>query len=266
MKTTVLKLIASAIMALSVFVLSSCKKQDDPTPPSSPVSQRIAEIQSGSDFMKFEYNADNTVKKVTAKLEMETSGETETYHVKYDGFKKITEVTYGTNQRIVPVYNNNIITRANAYEGETQTGFTQYGYQNGLLKTATVFFVLADNSAEPMLKLEFTHDAKGNVTKTDTYISFLGKELAYSGSTIYTYDDKVNPLLPNKEFLSLLWMPASPNNVLSEEVKTVEGTTESLTTYTYNYLSNRLPGSGTAVTKKSGEPDLVENMRYIYNQ
>src|SRR5215203_5370473 len=105
------KLLRLVLFSTVLLLVSSCKKDDAPAPTPVPAA-KLAEYKDGDDFIRFQYNADGTVRKATVKNEINTSGEVVDFSISYNANKKITEVNSTSGEKIVPVYENNILVRA----------------------------------------------------------------------------------------------------------------------------------------------------------
>ena len=97
-------------------------------------------------------------------------GSTLTYTVNYNAAKKITSLET-TDEKIVPVYENNILTRADIFMENEKVGYTAYQYEGGLIKKATIYFG-ESNVYFPVLEFIFTYTAAGNIEKNGNICSF----------------------------------------------------------------------------------------------
>lgn len=265
MKSINLKQIVLVTLIAATTFISSCKdKEADNIIPSS---SKITEYQAGEDFMRFEYGTDNKLKRLTANLETATNGETENYDLVYHTNGQIKEVNISGNRKMVPVYTNGQITRADIFEDNVKTGFTEYVFQSGNLKTVEVKMLAANNQPQTIIKMVYSYDSKNNISKAETFMSLFGVgELAYAGKTEFTYDSKNNPLFAHKELFNLLWMPTSASNVLTEKFYAPDGALDEDASYVYQYYSNQLPKSATALIKIPGEPNKTETIEYTYKK
>lgn len=62
-----------------------------------------------------------------------------TYTVNYDAAKKITSLDAGA-EKIIPVYENNLLKRADIFQDGERVGYTNYLFENSLLRRATIYF------------------------------------------------------------------------------------------------------------------------------
>jgi len=179
----------------------SCKKDknENPTPP-PPATELIKEFKTGDEFIRFDYSAAGDVNKVTIKTDANTGGATLEYTVTYAAAKKIASLET-PGEKIVPVYENGLVTRADIFQDNERVGYTNYLYDNGAIKRATIYFGQA-NDFNPFLEFNFAYNAAGNVTETVALItSGEPGHMERSGLTTYQYDQKTNPLYAQKELL-----------------------------------------------------------------
>ena len=242
----------------------SCKKEKDgdvPTPP--PASQRIKEFKSGEEFVRFDYNANGDVTKVTLNSDITTSGSVMTYTVNYNAAKKIASLET-TDEKIVPVYENNILTRADIFVENEKVGYTAYQYEAGLIKKATIYFG-ESNEYIPALEFIFTYTAADNIEKTETFMA-TGEpgQMERTGHVSYQYDQKSNPLYAQRELMTLFWQAVSKNNPTVENHFDEDLQPEDKFTYDYLYNSNGLPKSAVVKQGLPGQPIVTTNLDYIY--
>lgn len=263
---TKLKQTLSALIVFTSVIagLSSCKKDNDNGPVPPPASTKLSEYRDGEDLLKLDYNADGSVKQVTIKSEGTTSGNLIDYNIAYSNDKKISEVTSSAGEKLIPVYQNGVMTRVEVFEGAEKTGFTDYAYQNNLLKKATIFWGSEDEFL-PFLEFQFTYNNAGNLIRTDVLMAtdILGN-LEPAGFTTYLHDDKVNPLFAYKDLLSLLWVAPSKNNIKQEDHFDADQQLEDRFTYTYTYKANGLPEGGESKNGLPGGPVTTSQIQFIY--
>ena len=265
MKSINLNQVVFITLIAAINLISSCKEKE--TDDLIPSNSKITEYKTGDDFMRFEYSADNKLKRLTANLETATNGETENYDLVYHTNGQIKEVNITGNRKMMPVYTNGLLTRADIFEDNVKTGFTEYVFQSGNLKTVEVKMLAANNQAQTIIKMVYSYDGKNNISKAETFMSLFGVgELAYAGKTEFTYDSKSNPLFAHRELFNLLWMPVSPSNVLTEKSFAPDGALDEDITYAYQYYNNQLPKSAAALVKMPGEPNKTETIEYTYKK
>ncbi|MFC0774805.1 hypothetical protein [Terrimonas alba] len=248
--------------ALTTSVVSCKKEKDnnDPTPP--PASQRIKEFKNGEEFIRFDYNVNGDVNKVTLNSDI-TDGSTLTYTVNYNAAKKITSLET-TDEKITPVYENNILTRADIFMENERVGYTAYQYEGGLIEKATIYFG-EGNDYIPALEFIFTYTATGNIEKTETFLA-TGEpgQMERSGHVSYQYDQKSNPLYAQRELMALFWQAVSKNNIIVENHFDANLQPEDKFTYDYLYNSSGLPKSAVVKQGLPGQPTVTSNLDYIY--
>lgn len=262
--TRILSHVFTASMLL--FVMASCKKDKSvDTGVTPPPAVTLSEYRNDDEFAKFEYNADGSVKKVTMKSELNTNGAIVDYNVTYNANKKIKELVTSTGSKIVPVYAGNVLERADIFDGGTdRSGYTNYLYEGGNLKRATIYLMGVDDF-EPMLEFNFEYNAAGNVIKTVVMVSNgEPNKLVRAGHVEQQYDAKFNPLAAHKELLALLWHPTSKNNPTVEDHFDADLQPEDKTVYTYTYKANGYPENAQVKNGLPGGPQTTTNVQYIY--
>ena len=256
----------SLVLLTAVLFFASCKKDDNPNPnPTPPPAPKIQEFKDGDDFMKFEYNADGTLKKATVKNEINTSNEIVDFNVTYNANKVITEVNSTSGEKIVPVYENSKLVRADIFMGGHRTGYTSYHFEGGNIHTATIYVEAGDNDYVPILEFRYNFNAAGNINEGIILVaSDQANTLVRAGSVELEYDAKPNPLYELKDFLALLWQGASKNNVVLEKVFDSQLQLEDRSTYTYTYKANGFPEKADVKTGLPGQPEELSTVGFTY--
>lgn len=266
-KQTLSTLLVVTFLAGSI---TSCKKDKNDDPGTNPgpgpdpgVTAVLKEYKNGDDFVKFEFNADGTVKKATLNDET-TNGSTIDYNITYNAQKKITELNSTAGEKIVPVYENGALSRADVFEGTERTGFTNYTYENNQLKRATIYWGQGTDFAA-FLEFQFEYNAAGNLSKTITLMATdqLGT-LNRVGHIDYQYDNKTNPLLAFKDLFLLFWQAPSKNNVIQEDHFDENLQPEDRFVYTYTYKSNGLPDHAEVKEGLPGGPVTTSQVNFTY--
>jgi len=260
--------------SVSVFLLFtalltgavSCKKDKDENttpPPPPPPTERLKEFKTGDEFIRFDYNVAGNVNKVTLKTDATTGGATLTYTVTYAAGNKIASLET-PGEKIVPVYENNLMTRADIFQDNERIGYTTYLYDNGAIKRATIYFG-EGNDFNPFLDFIFTYNAAGNVTET-VVLGANGEpgHMERSGHITYQYDQKINPLYAQRELLSLFWLAPSKNNITVENEFDADLQPEDKSVYNYTYNTNGLPKSAIVTQGLPGQPPTTSNLDFTY--
>jgi hypothetical protein len=265
--TSVLKKNISSALLVTAFVavLCSCKKDKEDGPGNNPpVTERIKQYTQGNEFVKFDYNASGDVTTVTINSEVNTGGVPTAYSVSYDGAKKITSLQNTDGEKIVPVYENNRIIRADMLIADERIGYTTYNYENGNLKRATIYFG-QDTDYEPFLMFEFTYNTAGNLTQTVSMVSNgMPGMLVRAGHVDAQYDNKTNPLYAQRELMILFWQSISKNNVTLEDHFDANQVAEDRFTYNYTYNAKGLPTAAVVAQGLPGGPTTALNVLYVY--
>ncbi len=270
-----MKFVSSTRQILSAFLLFtgllagtvSCKKDKndapEPTPPPS-AAQKIKEFKDGEEFIRFDYNAAGDVNKVTINTELNTGGTEMIYTVQYNANKKIAALESPDGLKIIPVYENNIMTRADMLENGERIGYTNYLYENGQVSRAAVYF---GEGTDFMAFLEFifTYSTSGNITKVEMFIAGeQPNQMVRSGHVNFQYDDKNNPLYVQRDLLALFWQGASKNNIKVEDHFDEDLQPEDKFVYTYQYNNNGQPKSAVVTQGLPGQPVTTSNVNFIY--
>ena len=257
----------SLVLLTAVLFFASCKKDDNPNPapPPPPPAPKIQEFKDGDDFMKFEYNADGTLKKATVKNEINTSNEIVDFNVTYNANKVITEVNSSSGEKIVPVYDNNKLVRADIFMAGHRTGYTSYHFAGGNIHSATIYVEAEEDDYVPILEFRYNFNGAGNIQ--EGIILVAGEEpnvMIRAGSVEMEYDAKPNPLHELKDFLALLWQGASKNNVVLEKVYNPQLQEEDRSVYTYTYKANGFPEKADVKTGLPGQPQENSTVGFTY--
>ena len=251
------------IISLMIF-MGSCKKdkKDAPAPP--PVAAKIQEYRDGDEFIRFNYNTDGTVRKATIKSELNTAGTIVDFNISYNGEKKISSISTSAGETIIPVYENNVMIRADNFVGSSRKGYTNYQFANGSLTKATIYQGQGTDFI-PILEFDFTCNAAGNVTET---VLFAGTDvpgqMVRAGHVESQYDQKTNPLYEHKELLALLWHSVSKNNIVREDQFDANLSLEDQYFYTYTYKENGLPEHASVRKGLPGQPPATSDVNFIY--
>jgi len=211
-------LFAFYLFVIPVILFVFCKKEEvinhatDVTP-----VKKITRYSNGDEFIQFEYNNNETIKKVTIKNNVSTAGEVTSFDVTYNNDKTIKELTAADSEKIVAQYKDDLLTSADIIQNGKKVAFTNYDYESGNLKYISIYYC-EEEANIPVLKLIFNYNNSGNVTEITTLYAD-GKEgdLTYAGKAKMQYDTNTNSLYQYKDILALFWQPASKNNLIIED-------------------------------------------------
>lgn len=260
-----MKLLKSIFLfALAIAGFTSCKKDSNSPGPGDPQTPETELVQftNGDEYVKFNYGTDNNITTVIMKNEIMTGDEETTYDVKYAN-GKIASLT-SPMHKIVPVYENGALKRADMLENEERVSFTNYDYENNRLKTVTLYYN-NDGAYHPVFSYVLNYDSSENASEVIAMIA--GNQpnlLVRAGSVNMQYDNKVNPLYKHKDLLLMLWQVATKNNVTAEDHFDADLNLEDKYAYTYDYLSNGLPKNAQVKKGLPGQPSETININYIY--
>ena len=266
MQATLFKKAISRVL-LSVGLIASliaCKKDKDNGPggPGNPGNAKLATYTNGEDYVKFDYNTDGTVKKLIVNTDLNTYGNEIEFNVVYDAQKKITKLE--SDVQVIEVeYTNNVLSRANILENGMQTGYTNYHYEGGNLKTATLYFG-ESGTFEPVMEYHMTYNAQGNLTETVNMIATEPNHMERSGSITYQYDDKINPLYEHRQLLALFWQSVTKNNITVENHVDADNQPEDKFQYTYTYNAKGLPEKATVKQGLPGGEQSNSEIKFTY--
>lgn len=247
--------------ALTTSIISCKKDNNDTTPP--PASQRIKEFKNGEQFVRFDYNVNGDVTKVTINDDDNTGGAEMTYIVNYNGAKKISSLE-SLEEKIVPVYENNVLIRSDIFQANERVGYSTYHYEGGSLKRSTIYFG-EDTDFMPVLEFVFTYSATGNIEKMESFVT-TGEpgQMDRAGHITYQFDQKTNPLYAQRDLMILFWQPVSKNNITVENHFDADLQPEDKFTYDYLYNSSGLPKSAVVKQGLPGQPTVTTSLDYIY--
>ena len=242
----------------------ACKKDHNNPPQPAPAAVKLKEFKNGDEFFQLTYNTDGSVQKVKIKSELNTGNEVIDYLVSYGVDKKISSLESTTGQKIVPVYTNNVLSRADLLIDGERAGYTNYHYENGILKKATIY-VGQDPDYEPLLEFDYTIEANGNPSQLLVMMANgIPGQMRRAGHVDFTYDQKSNPLYIHKDLLALFWQGASKNNIVKEEHFDDKMVIEDKFEYTYTYNSNGLPEKAVVKSGIPGQTQTTTNVFYSY--
>lgn len=265
MQKTLFKPLRTATIALfGLVAFSSCQKESTTGNPPPPAATKIKEFKNGDEFIRFTYNADGSIQKATVKSELNTAGAIVDFTVSYDAQKRISEVNSTTGEKIVPVYENSVLKRAEVFDGPVKTSYTNYQWETGLLIRATIYLNQGADF-EPQFEFDFTNNAAGNPVQTVFFMNNgVPNTLNRAGHVNVQFDTKPNPLYEHRDFLALLWQPAAKNNPVKEEHFAANFTPEDVYNYAYTYKANGLPEKATVTVSSPGQPQTTSALNFVY--
>jgi hypothetical protein len=259
------KALSILVLSSSILFLASCQKDHDNNDHRPvPAITAISEFKNGDEFIRFEYNTDGTVKKATVSNALSTNGNIVDYNITYSEAKKIAAAETSAGERIVPVYESDMMTRADVFEGNERTGYINYRYENNVLTRATLYWGQGTDY-EPFFELAFTQNDKGNITETIA-MAANGQpgQLIRMGHIAYTHDTGTNPLYEHKDLLALLFQSVSKNNIIQEDHFDSNLVLEDGYVYTYSYRLNGLPDHATIKQGLPGQQPVSSQLEFKY--
>jgi len=254
---------ASLLAATATVLFTACKK--DPTgnnpEPTPPVQTKLKKISQGEDVLEFVYG-NNGLQAIKTNNDQTTDGELKTFNISYAADNtKISELKTEANERIVPNYTNGQLSSAGIYDAANNLLFTtRYTFQNGVLQST----VSGANGID-VLKTSFEYGADENVhIATNWMFNPTSGKLEISGSTLYEYDAKMNPVHIHKPLLYLLLQNTPRYNVTKETDYDENNRVSEIREYSYQYNNQNLPQSATIKTTVPGGGSTTANVVYSY--
>ena len=272
MKSLFLKLVFAGI----VISLSSCSKNDDnnplPNPTPAPIPQpvpipratNLVEFKNGEEFIRFEYDDAGKVKKAIVSNKLISTGQPTNYEVIFHQDGNLAGLFANNGERIEPVYEDDVLIRANYYYDNQRQGYTNFYFENGQLKIATLYNLLGGDF-EPFFEFRYEYNVAGNVTERVTMMTNgVPGHMVRAGKDSYDYDEKASPLYAQKELLAILWQSASKNNVKFEREYDAVGNIQKETFLNYSYNAAGQPLSAAIKIQAPGEPEENKQVTFTY--
>ncbi|HEY0677124.1 MAG TPA: hypothetical protein VGD17_02515 [Chitinophagaceae bacterium] len=257
------------LLAIAAIAFVSCKK--DKSGPGNPGNQtkKISRIEeNGSTTASFEYNTDGTLKKVSTKFD---GPQTAVFSFTYDNQKRPIEVASDQGFKSKYVYVNNVLKLTENFEGATKVSENNFAYENGKLKSNTVFTAVpqpgGNTEYHPTYRAVYHYYPTGAVQKVSTYIlNPLSGELELMFEYVYQqYDDKKNPLAVMSDFSQvIMFHPIHVNNPLIEKLYGANGIVDETTQNVYTYDAAGYPLTCKSTVTPTGGTPLVKDIKYIY--
>jgi len=267
MKARAIKSILSrTILGLGLVAsIVSCKKDknDNPGSPDNPNGTKIASFSQGDDYVKFDYNADGTVKKLYVKTDLNTGGVELDYTVKYDAQKRITALE-SQWQTIDVEYTNNVMSKSTIKQQGTAFAQTAYQYVDGNIQSSVLSFAGEGNDLTPILKYDLTYNAQGHLTKTNTSLALENGQFESAGYINYQYDGKTNPLYEHRQILAIFGYNISKQNTTVEDHFDSDQQPEDKFQYTYTYNGKGNPEKAIVKQGLPGGEQTEVLVKYTY--
>lgn len=272
MKSLFLKIVFASI----VIAFSSCSKNDDnnplPNPAPTPIPQpvpvpratNLVEFKNGEEFIRFEYDGAGKIKKAIVNNKLVSTGQPTTYEVIFHPDGNLAGLFANNGERIEPVYEDDVLVRSIYYFDNIQQSYTNFYFDNGQLKIATLYNSM-NGQSEPFFEFRYEYNAAGNVTERVTMMTDgVPGHMVRAGMDRYDYDEKASPLYAQKELLAILWQTASKNNVKFEREYDAAGNIQKETFLNYNYNAAGQPLSATVKIQVPGEPEENTQVNFTY--
>jgi antitoxin component YwqK of YwqJK toxin-antitoxin module len=261
----------SAILAVASIAFFSCKK-DKKGPdnnPGNPTTKITRIEENGVTTGTFEYNTDGTLKKATSVISPSSQM---VFTFTYDAGKKVTEIVTNGGYKAKYMYENGVIKGAENFQNGEKFSENIFTYENGRIKTNTVFTAFPQGGGvityKPTFRIVFTYLPNGNVDKAESFhvnpeTNQQTLEFAYRYKQ---YDDMVSPTAGLSDFTRVLfYQPTHKNNPLVEEFIGEDGSVEETTTHEYTYdATTKLPLTLRSTTTVVGGTPTVINVKFFY--
>lgn len=263
-QNSLLKTMLPLCMA-AIFSLVSCQKEESVQAPGQPdAPPKIAEFNTGDSFIRFDYNADGTVSKVTLDEDPLSGRPNVGFTVKYDANKKPQELTGSTGTVIRTSYANGRLVRTEITAASIKIAKTDYTYEGNVLKKVEGF-VYDDNDLIPFYLSNFTYGTSGNISKASLFaFDPFQLEMVPAGYVNLQYDNKPNPLAAVNDFLLMFWQIASANNVTREAHFDEQNRAQEVIERTYTYNSQGYPTKAVVRETLPGQQPVTREETFRY--
>jgi hypothetical protein len=240
--------------------LFACKKESSST---LPEGDKLLEVTTVDEHLKLQYDANGLVTKAFVKDVTATNGDEVVFNITYGSAGQINEVRKSDGEIIKPIYENNVLVRADVLSGIERIGYTSYEYLNGFVKSAEIKFVAFGDEISTM-KFVFNYDAQQRVQRTNVWLyNPLTQTLVPAGYTTTEYDNKKNPLHAVKDLMLLLWEVPAVNNIIKEVQHNEDNTIDEIREYSYTYNDKQQPTQAVLKTTAGGQQSNTNiNFRY----
>jgi len=246
-------------LASAALLTTSCKK-DNAENPDKPAPKLVKIDEGNGLYTTFGYNTAGQVNKIVAK---DAEGE-EAIQIAYDGNKPTVATTAVGSTKFI--YANNKLDVAQLFAGTTKIGQIKINYVNGTVNNVVVSHNLDGSGSITFAKTVYEYYANGDVKKeTDYSWNEANETFVISGSTVFEYDDKSNPMLALGDVYQVAFSLVSKHNPVKEIVSDETGASTHTNVYTYTYNTNGYPV--TAQKKKiitNQANPTVSNITYTY--
>lgn len=256
---TIFNRFLTVALASAALLTTSCKK-DNEKQPDNAATKLIKVEESASVYTTFGYNTTGQVNKIVSK---DAEGE-EAIQITYDGNKPTVATTAIGSTKFT--YANNKLDVAELYAGTTKIGQIKINYVNGTVNNVVVSHNLGEGGSTTFAKTVYEYYANGDVKKeTDYGWNDANETFVVSGSTVFEYDDKNNPMLALGDVYQVTFNLVSKHNPVKEIVSDETGALTHTNFYTYTYNNNGYPVTAQKKKITANEANtVVSNIKYTY--
>lgn len=268
MKRNLITKAAALSLAIVALSLSACKK-DKPGPTPAPAEKKLTSIEeNGQRVAAFEYNANGSLKKLTTR---DNPGDETQISFTYDAEKRLTEIATDNNSKLKYVYENGLPRLAESYIGNHKVGENIFVYENGRIKSNTMFMAIPKPDGgilyKPTFSTVYHYSVNGVLQKLSTYTANQATGLLEleSERTYNDYDARKNPLVVMKDFaLAFLYQPIQQNNSRLEKLYNAAGELIETTVNEYTYDAAGYPVTMKSTVASTGGTPTVINTKFNY--
>lgn len=247
-------------LASAALLTTSCKKDSEKLPDNGG-SKLIKIEESATEYTTFGYNTAGKINKITTK---DADGE-DVIQIAYDANHPTTATTALGSTKFI--YANNKLDIAELYLGTTKFGQVKLNYTNGTVSNVVISHNLNEEGGATFAKTVYEYYPNGDIKKeTDYGWDSTTESFVLSGSTVFEYDNKNNPLLAMGDAYQITALSlVSKHNPVKETTYDEEGVQNQITTYTYTYNNNEFPVTAQKkVTLHNQTNPTISNLKYTY--
>ena len=266
MSTGSIRKVLFAVIALASIAFVSCKK-DKSDPPA--VTKKLSRVEEdGKTLYSFTYNADGTLKTVTAAVD---GGTPSVFTIKYDGQKKPIEITSSEGYTMKHVYQNGQLALTENFENGQKVSENFFQYEGGKIKSNTLLMGAPNNNGgityTPVYRAIYAYYANGSVQSVSTMLvdPFDGDLSLHHKYVYQQYDDKKNPFQVMSDFSQVvLFTPVHSSNPVIEKLYDADDKVEESIQNVYTYdAAGYTQTLKSTITPVNGAA-TVKNIKFIY--
>ncbi|WP_295770050.1 hypothetical protein [uncultured Mucilaginibacter sp.] len=255
------RLLSLSLLATTLFS-TSCKKDNNDRPKNDMKLVKLEE--SATSYTTFDYNSKNQVVKMTSN----EGTIAQTFNVLYENNQPSLIKSSEGSMKFIYINKKLDATKLFADDAQTQlVGQIKLNYLNERIDNMVISHLLEGaQEPTPIVKSVYEYYANGDVKKQVDYVwNPLNGQFKLSASTVYEYDDKVNPLIALGDAYTISFKAVSKHNPVKETEYDENNELSFTTTYTYTYNSNAYPVTAQRKITAAGKANsTVSNFKYTY--